>query len=77
MIEAPVMAKAKMPEGIPESEVYEILRSTTRESGKHALSTHISPEAYRILKRAGRKYGVNNTKALEIIVRQWLNMIDE
>lgn len=76
MVEAPVMAKAKMPEGVPEKEVYEVLRSTTREPGKLALSTHISREAYRILKRAGRKYGVNNTKALEIIVRQWRNMID-
>jgi len=52
-------------------ELYEIMRSRVRNAENIAISTKISKEANRILERAAKRYGVDKTKALEIILRQW------
>lgn len=65
------MARAEIPQNVPDDELYEILRSRVRDPENLALSTKLSKEAHRIIARAAKRYGVDSRKALEIILRQW------
>ena len=65
------MPKVTVPEGLSPAELHEIMRTAVRAPGKSPIGTFLSKEGHRIIGQASRKYGVDKTKALEIILRQW------
>ena len=66
MVQAAVMAR--FPSAVPDDELIEILTAT--KGDKVPVSYRLTPEALRILDEEAERFGVDKTKALEIMIRE-------